>query len=75
MSYPIRIHPRALKEYRALDSRVRENIRETIDELGQTFHTNECRLDIKSMKGKSKGEKFFRFRVGNIRVVFELRRI
>ena len=43
----------------------------SIDELGLTFRTRDCRIDLKTIKGKRKGQNLYRFRVGRIRVVFE----
>jgi len=72
MTRNIRIHPKALKELNRIQETLRRKIIKDIRELGRTFLTKSCRLDIKKLQGTTKKERSYRLRSGDFRVVFQV---
>ena len=60
------LSPRAQKEYAALQQKVRDRIKKSLNELAAGYQ----RLDIKKLKGTGDREDLFRLRVGNYRITY-----
>jgi len=65
MAYRIEVTPRALKDLRALPKKERQRIAEQIDALKTDPRPTGC----KKLKGR---EDFYRIRVGDYRVVYQI---
>ncbi|GGH50559.1 toxin RelE [Dyadobacter endophyticus] len=56
------------KELKKLPARIQESIRYTLIKLGDASSLESSELDYALMRGGSKGQKFYRIRVGNYRI-------
>ncbi len=67
-SYSILISTTASKEFKALQKKEQERIREKLNELAEDPHNNSNRLDTKKLSGTNR--TYFRLRVGDYRVIY-----
>ncbi len=69
-SYKVLVSSTASKEFKALQTKEQERIREKLKELAEDPYNKLNRLDTKKLSGDK--HFYFRLRVGNYRVIYYL---
>ena len=67
----IRIHPKALKEFRELPSGTKKKVKDALQAIAEG---SERSLDIAKTRGKKGKEDMMRLRVGDHRIIFKIDR-
>ncbi len=68
--YKVLVSSTASKEFKALQKKEQERIREKLKDLAEDPHNNSNRLDTKKLSGTT--HTYFRLRVGDYRVIYYL---
>ena len=72
MPFSLKLHERAVKSFKQLDSQTQKRLKKRLNELRADPFTKKHSTDIKKLKGIRGRQDLFRLRVGDYRIIYTI---